>query len=88
MTSRRLIIGDSLPWSRPLTTDEFLWRAASDGTSFHTRLGPQLAAIGEVPEPNVDLVALAVLTFLADRTVRRPSKGWEREIFHRGNQME
>jgi len=80
MTSRRLIIGDSLPRSRPLTTDEFLWRAASDGTSFHTRLGPQLAAIGEVPEPNVDLVALAVLTFLADRTVRRPSKGWEREI--------
>jgi 7-cyano-7-deazaguanine synthase in queuosine biosynthesis len=80
VTSCRLIIGGTWPRSRPLTTEEFLWRAASNETSFHTRLGPRLAAIGEVPKPNVDLVALAVLTFLADRTVRRPSKGWEREI--------
>jgi hypothetical protein len=80
MTSRRLIIAGDWPRSSPLTTDEFLWRAATDETSFLTRLGPQLAAIGQVTEPNVDLVALAVLTFLADRTVRRPSKGWEREI--------
>lgn len=80
MTSCRLIIGGRWPRSRPLTTGEFVWRAASHETSFHTSLGPQLATIGDVPEPNVDLVSLAVLTFLADRTVRRPSKGFEREI--------
>lgn len=80
MTSRRLIIGGTWPRSRPLTVSEFLWRAASDETSFHTALGPQLAAIGAVPEPHIDLVALAVLTFLADRTVERPARGWEREI--------
>lgn len=79
MTTRRLIIGGTWPCSR-LTTAEFLWRAASDETSFHTKLGPQLAAIGAVPEPNNDFVSLAVLTFLADRTVPRPSKGWTREI--------
>jgi hypothetical protein len=33
-----------------------------------------------VPQPNADLVALAVLTFLADRTVARPTRGWERQI--------
>jgi len=80
MTNRRLIIGGTWPRRRPLTRAEFVWRAASDETSFHTKLEPQLAAIGAVPEPNLDLVALAVLSFLADRTVRRPSKGWEREI--------
>lgn len=80
MTHRQLIIGGSWPTSDPLTTEQFLWRGASDETSFHTSLGPRLAKIGEVPEPNKDLVALAVLTFLADRTVRRPSKGWERDI--------
>lgn len=80
MTSRRLIVGGVWPRSRPLTTAEFVWRAASDETSFHTKLGPQLAAIGDVPLANVDLIALAVLTFLADRTVNRPTRGWEREI--------
>jgi 7-cyano-7-deazaguanine synthase in queuosine biosynthesis len=79
MTGRRLIISGSWPRQRPLTNGEFLWRAAHSETSFHTRLGPQLANIGAVPEPNIDLVALSVLTFLADRTVPRP-KDWAREI--------
>jgi 7-cyano-7-deazaguanine synthase in queuosine biosynthesis len=80
VTGRRLIIGGTWPRTRPLTTAEFLWRASSDESSFHTRLDPQLAGIGSVPAPNTDLVALAVLVFLADRTIRRPSKGWERAI--------
>ena len=80
MTTRRLVIGGTWPRSKPLTTAEFVWRAASDETSFHTRLGPQLSAIGAVPESHIDLVALAVLTFLADRTIKRPTRGWEREI--------
>ena len=80
MTSRRLIIGGTWPRSRPLTTAEFLWRASPGETSFHAAFGPQLAAIGAVPRPHIDLVALAVLTFLADRTVGRPTRGWERDI--------
>lgn len=80
MTSRRLIVGGKWPRARPLTDAEFLWRSASNETSFHTKLDPQLTRIGRVPDPNVDLVTLATLVFLADRTVRRPSKGWEREI--------
>ncbi len=79
MTQRRLIINGKWPRSTPLKTSEFLWRARPAETSFHTKLGPQLAAVGSVPDPNVDLVALAVLTFLADRTVKRP-KGWGREL--------
>ncbi|MDF1597075.1 MAG: hypothetical protein P1T08_13425 [Acidimicrobiia bacterium] len=80
MTARRLIIDGKWPRARPLTTTEFLWRSASRETSFRTTLDPQLAAIGDVGDANTDLVALAVLVFLADRTVRRPSKGWARDI--------
>jgi hypothetical protein len=79
MTRRRLITGGVWPRSRPLSTNEFLWRAASDESSFHTDLGPQLTTIGSVPSANVDLVGLSVLAFLADRTIPRPKK-WEREI--------
>jgi len=79
MTPRRLNISGTWPRQRPLPSSEFLWRAKPSETSFHTRLGPQLAAIGAVGTPNIDLVALAVLTFLADRTVPRP-KSWTRAI--------
>lgn len=79
MNPLRLITAGKWPRSRELSTSEFLWRSASDETSFRTDLDPHLHAIGSVPPANVDFVALAVLTFLADRTVRRP-KGWERQI--------
>lgn len=80
MSPRRLIVNGAWPRARALTTGDFLWRPRSDETSFHTRLDPQLAAIGNVPRPNIDTVAVAVTTFLADRTVARPSKGWERSL--------
>lgn len=79
MSPLRLITDGKWPRSRALSTSEFLWRSASDETSFRTDLDPRLHTIGTVPPANVDLVALAVLTFLADRTVRRP-KGWQRQI--------
>lgn len=79
MSPLRLIPDGKWPRSRPLSTSEFLWRSASAETSFHTDLDPRLQTIGSVPPPNIDFVALAVLTFLADRTVHRP-KGWERQI--------
>lgn len=80
MTTRRLTIEGTWPRQRPLSTDEFIWRAASDETSFLSGIGPRLNEIGVVRRENIDLVALALLTFLADRTVARPSGGWEREI--------
>lgn len=80
MTTLRLIIEGTWPRQRRLSTDEFIWRAASDETSFLTGIGPMLDEIGRVRSENIDLVALALLTFLADRTVARPSGGWEREI--------
>lgn len=79
MKPLRLITDGKWPRSRALSTGEFLWRSSSDETSFRTDLDPRLHAIGTVPPANVDFVALAVLTFLADRTVRRP-KGWERQL--------
>lgn len=79
MSAIRLIPDGKWPRSRALSTSEFLWRSSSDETSFLTTLDPRLHTIGPVPSANVDLAALAILAFLADRTVRRP-KGWEREI--------
>ncbi len=80
MNERTLRIPTRMPSLKTLGSDEFLWRAKADETSFLTKLGPQLAQIGAVPPPNADFVSLAVLAFLADRTVKRPAKGWERNI--------
>lgn len=80
MTTRRLVIEGKWPRQRPLATDEFIWRAVSSETSFLSSIGPRLDEIGVVRSENVDLVAVALLTFLADRTVGRPSGGWERDI--------
>jgi len=80
MTERTLRIPTRLPSLKNLSSDEFLWRPKAEETSFLTKLGPQLAQIGAVARPNADFVSLAVLAFLADRTVKRPAKGWERTI--------
>lgn len=80
MSERTLRIPTRLPSLKKLGSDEFLWRPKAEETSFLTNLGPQLAQIGAVPPPNADFVSLAVLAFLADRTIKRPAKGWERAI--------
>lgn len=49
----------------PLAT--FYW-PAEDPSSFFTSYGPRLAAIGDVPLLNIDLVRLALLVFAADRS--------------------
>lgn len=80
MNQRTLRIPTRRPSLRNLGNDEFVWRPRADETSFLTRLGPQLALIGAVPGPNTDFVSLSIVAFLADRTVRRPTKGWERSL--------
>lgn len=80
MTERTLRIPNRRVSSRNLSGDEFVWRPAAEETSFLTKLGPQLARIGAVPSPNADFVSLAVTAFLADRSIKRPTRGWERTI--------
>jgi 7-cyano-7-deazaguanine synthase in queuosine biosynthesis len=57
-----------------LSTGEFLWRPLGKGldSSFHTTLSPRAPELGAVPAMNADLISLAILTYLADRTAPRP----------------
>ena len=57
-----------------------MWRPHQSETSFLTNLEPDLASIGEVPDSNADLLSVALVAFLADRTIRRPGKGWARSV--------
>src|SRR4051794_6482447 len=61
-----------------LDTNDFLW-ADGPSASFRTNIS---AALSEFPggrRPNRDLLRLAVLVFLVDRTRRRP-KRWARDL--------
>lgn len=64
----------------PLTT--FYWPAKGP-SSFLAPFGPRLAAIGQVPRLNVDLVRLALLVLAADRsTIRKVGKtNWSSRNF-------
>jgi len=57
-----------------LTAQEFLWRPLGNGleSSFHTSLGPRAPELGPLPASNADLVSLAILVYLVDRTAPRP----------------
>ncbi len=63
-----------------LSTNDFLWRSVGSPSSFHTTLSPRAEELGSVPEPNIELLRLAVLTYLVDRTTPRPTRGWAREL--------
>lgn len=68
------------PPTGDLGVSDFLWRDAAAGhSSFWTSVNPELAELGPVHLANQDVVALAVLTFLVDRTWGRP-EGWARDI--------
>ena len=64
----------------PLAT--FYWTAEGP-SSFTSRYGPRLAAIGQVPPLNVDLVRLALLVYAADRSTTRRigSTNWSNRDF-------
>lgn len=57
-----------------LTTGDFLWRPCGRGldSSFWTSLSPRAPELGPLPAINADLLALAILVYLADRTAPRP----------------
>lgn len=71
----------SLPAARraslPLT--DFLWRPFGDPSSFDTSLSPRAEELGAVSDASVEFIRLAALTYLVDRTTKRP-KRWLREI--------
>ena len=66
-----------------LSANDFLWRPHGERSSMETSIGPRLEELGAVPPLHVDLVRLAVLVFLADRSSpRERGKGvrWDREL--------
>jgi len=62
-----------------LTTADFLWRPVGEPSSFHTTLSPRSEEIGPVPEASAELLRLAALVYLVDRTASRP-RSWVREL--------
>ncbi|MBA2295955.1 MAG: 7-cyano-7-deazaguanine synthase [Actinobacteria bacterium] len=63
-----------------LSTSDFLWRPLGEPSSFHTKLSPRAEEMGAVPDENLELIRLAALTYLVDRTAPRPGRGWAREL--------
>ena len=55
----------------------FLWGPGQHGMlgTFQTTLGPRLGRLGNIPEPNVDFVRLAVTVLAADRSTPRQAAG-------------
>jgi hypothetical protein len=62
-----------------LTVQEFLWRPRPMSSSFEVNFGPRCEALGPLSELHADLVRLATLVFLVDRTAPRP-RTWVREL--------
>jgi hypothetical protein len=80
MSRHRLLLSATKSSLAKLPTTDFLWRPRGEPSSFDTNLSPQADELGAVPDANVELVRLAVLAYLADRTTQRPSRGWERDL--------
>jgi hypothetical protein len=80
VTEHRLLLSVGASQLERLTVDDFLWRPPPERSSFHTDLGPRAEALGRVPELHADFIRLAALVYLADRTVERGTRGWEREL--------
>jgi hypothetical protein len=66
-----------------LSVDDFLWRPRGEESSMETSVSPRLEELGDVPPRHVDLVRLAVLVFLADRSAPRGQGSgvrWDRDL--------
>jgi 7-cyano-7-deazaguanine synthase in queuosine biosynthesis len=66
-----------------LGTNDFVWLPRPKRSSIQTTLSPRLEEFGNVPELHVDLVRLAVLVYLADRSSPREmgtGVRWDREL--------
>lgn len=71
----------SLPAARRprLSLTDFVWRPHGEPSSFHANLSPRAEELGLVPDANVELIRLAALAYLVDRTTPRPTR-WVRDI--------
>lgn len=80
MTAHRLLLvsGDRVPGD--LTIRDLVWRPAPAPSSFRTTISPGLEELAGAQRPNIEFVRVAVLAFLADRTARRPGRGWTRDL--------
>lgn len=76
----RLTVPQSVPSGR--SRELFYWSAEHQGT-IQAPFGPRLGRLGPVPEPNIDLVRLAIAVFAADRSTPRKSgrSNWSRREF-------
>jgi 7-cyano-7-deazaguanine synthase in queuosine biosynthesis len=83
MSSHRLLLRAGPRQLERLSTADFLWSPRGEPSSMETNLSPRLEELGAVPPLHVDLVRLAVLAFLADRSSPR-NKGtgvrWNRDL--------
>lgn len=72
--SKHMLITSATTNTPTLTIGDFLWRPCGRGldSSFWTSLSPRAPELGPIPPVNADLLALAVLTYLTDRTAPRP----------------
>lgn len=80
MTRHQLRLSASQAALAKLPTTDFLWRPQGEPSSFESNLSPRAEELGAVPPANVELVRLAVLAYLVDRTAVRPTRGWAREL--------
>lgn len=80
MSQHALIFTASERRLAALSPDDFLWRPRTEPSSMHTNLGPRLDELGHVPALHLDLVHLATLVYLVDRTAERSRYGWERQL--------
>jgi 7-cyano-7-deazaguanine synthase in queuosine biosynthesis len=83
MTAHRLRLSVGSRQLEQLSPYDFLWRPRTERSSVETTLSPRLEEFGDVPPLHVDLVRLAVLVYLADRTSpRKRGTGvrWDREL--------
>ncbi len=77
MNNRRLWL-NSAPDA--ITIGDLIWREREFGrSSLAANVGPNLVDLGLISEASRDVVWLAVTSFLADRTVKRPN-GWQRDM--------
>lgn len=66
--------------ARTVSDRIFYWTTDESRCSFYTDVDPHLSRIGPPDPVVVDLVRLATLVYLADRTRPRPTFGWRREL--------
>ena len=79
MSRHELLLSLPAGRRRRLATTDFVWRPRGEESSFHTTLSPRAEEFGAVPDANIELIRLAALAYLVDRTAPRPRR-WSREL--------